>query len=139
MMSVISGSQTYYAGGGGAGVHQPGGNSHYGISGVEGGAGGGGTGATSGGAGGFFKDIVTDMDEIPSFPVSFKTKNPTEGGGATTFESAKDACDEGVSKLNANAAKLAENLKLITEEDLEKLSEGMGEITSGVAEKAEES
>ena len=94
---------------------------------------------TSGGAGGFFKDIVTDMDEIPSFPVSFKTKNPTEGGGATTFESAKDACDEGVSKLNANAAKLAENLKLITEEDLEKLSEGMGEITSGVAEKAEES
>jgi hypothetical protein len=94
---------------------------------------------TSGGAGGFFKDIVTDMDEIPSFPASFKTKNPTEGGGATTFESAKDACDEGVSKLNANAAKLAENLKLITEEDLEKLSEGMGEITSGVAEKAEES
>jgi len=94
---------------------------------------------TSGGAGGFFKDIVTDMDEIPGFPASFKTKNPAEGGGPTSFENAKDACDEAVSKLNANMTKIQDNLKFITEEDLEKLSDGMGEITDEVSARAEES
>jgi hypothetical protein len=32
---------------------------------------------------------------------------------------------------------MAENLKNITEEDLEMLSEGMGELTSGVSEQSE--
>ena len=95
-------------------------------------------GITSGGAGGFFKDIVTDMDELPGFPLSFKTKDPTNSGGPTTFESAKDACDEAVAKLDGNATKMSENLTHITEEDLEMLSEGMGEITSGVRDQASE-
>ena len=93
---------------------------------------------TSGDVGGFFKDVVTDMDEIPGFPTSFKTKDPTNGG-PTTFESAKDACDEAVGKLNGNVTKMAENLKNITEEDLEVLSESMGELTEGVAKEAGES
>jgi hypothetical protein len=93
---------------------------------------------TSGGVGGFFKDVVTDMDEIPGFPTSFKTKDPTNGG-PTTFESAKDSCDEAVGKLNGNVTKMSENLKNITEEDLEVLSESMGELTEGVAKEAGES
>ena len=93
---------------------------------------------TSGGVGGFFKDVVTDMDEIPGFPTSFKTKDPTNGG-PTTFESAKDACDEAVGKLNGNLTKMTENLQNITEEDLEVLSESMGELTEGVAKEAGES
>ena len=78
------------------------------------------------------------MGEIPGFPLSFKTKDPTNSGGATTFESAKDACDEAVAKLDGNSTKMSENLKNITEEDLEMLSEGMGEITSGVIDQATE-
>ena len=86
---------------------------------------------TSGGAGGFFKDMVTDMDTIPGFPKSFKTKNPTNGI-PIEFEDAKDACVAAVGKLNSNEPKLTENLKNITEEDLEMLGEGMEEITYGV-------
>ena len=89
---------------------------------------------TSGGAGGFFKDIVTDMDDIPGFPTSFKTKNPTSGG-AIDFEGAKDACDNGVQLLEGNVTKIAENCKHISEEDLEMLSEGMGDITEEVSTK----
>ena len=92
---------------------------------------------TSGGVGGFFKDIVSDMDELPGFPMSFKTKDPTASGGPTTFESAKDACDEAVAKLDGNATKMSENLKHITEEDLEMLSEGMDSITTEVSNQAE--
>lgn len=90
---------------------------------------------TSSGLGGFFKDIVTDMDEIPGFPLSFKTKDPTSSSGPTTFEAAKDACDEGVQKLNGNITKLKENLTHITEEDLELLSDNMENITDGVNNK----
>lgn len=88
---------------------------------------------TSGGIGGFLKDMVTDMDTIPSFPKSFKTKNPTNGV-PTEFEDAKDACVAATGKLNSNEPKLAENLKNITEEDLETLSENMEELTDGVVE-----
>lgn len=86
---------------------------------------------TSEGVGGFFKDMVTDMDTIPGFPKSFKTKNPTNGI-PIEFEDAKDACVAAVGKLNSNEPKLTENLKNITEEDLEMLGEGMEEITDGV-------
>jgi hypothetical protein len=86
---------------------------------------------TSGGAGGFFKDMVTDMDTIPSFPKSFKTRNPINGT-PIEFENAKDACVAAVGKLNSNEPKLSENLKYITEDDLEKLSESMEEITDAV-------
>lgn len=89
---------------------------------------------TAGGVGGFFKDIVTDMDTIPSFPTSFKTKDPLKGAPAE-FEEAKDACDLALDKLTANENKLRANLKTITEEDLEALSEGMEEITPQVAAK----
>lgn len=89
---------------------------------------------TAGGVGGFFKDIVTDMDTIPSFPTSFKTKDPLKGAPAE-FEEAKDACDLALDKLTANENKLRSNLKNITEEDLEKLSEGMEEITPQIAAK----
>ena len=89
---------------------------------------------TAGGVGGFFKDIVTDMDTIPSFPTSFKTKDPLKGA-PTEFEEAKDACDIALGKLDSNEVKLMKNLKNITEEDLEKLSEGMEEITSSVSAK----
>ena len=87
---------------------------------------------TSGGVGGFFKDMVTDMDTIPGFPKSFKTKNPTNGI-SVEFEDAKDACVAGTGKLNSNEPRLSENLKNITEEDLEMLSSAMEEITDGVA------
>jgi len=68
--------------------------------------------------------------------MSFKTKDPTASGGPTTFESAKDACDEAVSKLDGNTTKMSENLTYITEADLEMLSEGMDAITSGVRDQA---
>jgi hypothetical protein len=93
---------------------------------------------TSGGVGGFFKDIVTPMGELPGFPMSFKTKDPTASGGPTTFESAKDACDEAVSKLDGNTTKMSENLTHITEADLEMLSEGMDAITTEVSTQAEQ-
>ena len=86
---------------------------------------------TSEGLGGFFKDVVTDMDTIPGFPKSFKTKDPTNGV-PIEFVDAKDACVAALGKLNANEPKLTENLKNITEEDLEMLSENMEEITDGV-------
>ena len=88
---------------------------------------------TSEGVGGFFKDMVTDMDTIPGFPKSFKTKNPTNGI-PLEFVDAKDACVAATGKLNANEPKLANNLKNITEEDLELLSDGMEEITDGVVD-----
>lgn len=87
---------------------------------------------TSEGFGGFLKDIVTDMDEIPGFPTSFKTKDPTSSSGPITFENAKDACDEAVQKLDKNLTKLKKNLTYITEKDLELLSDNMGEITEEV-------
>ena len=86
---------------------------------------------TSEGAGGFFKDMVTDMDTIPGFPKSFKTKNPTNGM-PIEFVDAKDACVAATGKLNSNEPKLTENLKNIKEEDLELLGELMEEITDGV-------
>lgn len=86
---------------------------------------------TSEGLGGFLKDVVTDMDTIPGFPKSFKTKDPTNGV-PIEFVDAKDACVAALGKLNANEPKLTENLKNITEEDLEMLSENMEEITDGV-------
>jgi hypothetical protein len=89
---------------------------------------------TTEGVAGFFKDIGTDMDDIPGFPKSFKTKDPTQGGVEATFETAKDACDDAVQRLNDNKGKLESNLTFISEEDLELLSEGMEEITSGVEE-----
>ena len=88
---------------------------------------------TSEGVGGFFKDMVTDMDTIPGFPKSFKTKNPTNGI-PIEFVDAKDACVAATGKLNSNEPKLLENLKNITEEDLELLSDGMEEITDGVVD-----
>jgi hypothetical protein len=90
---------------------------------------------TSQGVAGFFKDIVTDMDDLPAFPPSFKTKDPNRSGGSVTFEGAKDACVDGVQKLDKNSTKLSENLKNITESDLELLSDSMGEITEGVEAK----
>jgi len=93
---------------------------------------------TSGGVGGFFKDIVTPMGELPGFPMSFKTKDPTASGGPTTFESAKDACDEAIAKLDGNTTKMSENLTHITEEDLEMLSEGMDAITTEVSSQSEQ-
>lgn len=87
---------------------------------------------TTEGFSGFFKDIVTQMGDIPSFPRSFKTKDPTVAGDSITFEGAKDACLDGIRKLGKNEAKLKENLSKITEKDLEALSEGMEEITEQV-------
>ena len=66
------------------------------------------------------KNMVTDMDTIPGFPKSFKTKNPTNGI-PVEFVDAKDACVAATGKLNANEPKLGNNLKNITEEDLELL------------------
>jgi hypothetical protein len=86
---------------------------------------------TSEGIGGFVKDIFTDMDTIPGFPKSFKTKDPTNGI-PIEFVDAKDACVAAVGKLNSNEPKLAENLKNIKEEDLELLGDLMEEITDGV-------
>ena len=91
---------------------------------------------TSEGVGGFFKDIVTDMDTIPSFPLSFKTKDPLKGAPAE-FIDAKDSCVVALGKLNSNEGKLNSNLKNITAEDLEKLSEGMEELTPGIASELE--
>ena len=90
---------------------------------------------TSQGIGGFFKDIVTDMDDLPAFPPTFKTKNPNRDGGSVTFEGAKDFCVDALRKLDKNSTKLRENLTHITEEDLELLSDNMGEITEGVEAK----
>ena len=93
-------------------------------------------GIVGGGVGGFFKDIYTDMDEIPAFP-RFKTKNPTSGA-PKTFEDALDSIKGGVNALAANESKIRENCKNITEEDLDSLAEGMDEITVGVSDMAEE-
>lgn len=90
---------------------------------------------TTQGISGFFKDIGTDMDDLPSFPPSFKTKDPNRDSGSVTFEGAKDACVDGVQKLDKNSTKLRENLTHITEKDLEFLSDNMGEITEEVADK----
>jgi len=92
----------------------------------------------SGGVGGFFKDIVTDMDTIPGFPKSFKTKNPTDSSISVEFEDAKEACLSAISKLNSNERKLSANLKNISKEDLEMLSDSMEEITSVVDEKVKD-
>jgi len=90
---------------------------------------------TSQGVAGFFKDIVTDMDDLPSFPPSFKTKDPNRDGGSITFEGAKDTCVDALQKLDKNSTKLRENLTHITEQDLELLSDNMGEITEQVEAK----
>jgi hypothetical protein len=90
---------------------------------------------TSQGVAGFFKDIGTDMDDLPSFPPNFKTKDPNRDGGSVTFEGAKDSCVDGVQKLDKNSSKLRENLTHITEKDLELLSDNMGEITEQVEAK----
>ena len=91
---------------------------------------------TSQGVSGFFKDIVTDMDDLPSFPPNFKTKDPNRDGGSVTFEGAKDSCVDGVQKLDKNSSKIRENLTHITEKDLELLSDNMGDITEQVEAKA---
>ena len=96
------------------------------------------TSIISGGAGGFFKDIVTDMDTIPGFPKSFKTKDPIGSSIPAEFEDAKEACVLATGKLNSNETKLSTNLKNISEEDLEMLSDGMEEITTGVEEEVED-
>jgi hypothetical protein len=90
---------------------------------------------TSQGVAGFFKDLGTDMDDLPSFPPNFKTKDPNRDGGSVTFEGAKDACVDAVQKLDKNSTKLRENLTHITEKDLELLSDSMGDITEQVEAK----
>lgn len=90
---------------------------------------------TTQGISGFFKDIGTDMDDLPAFPPSFKTKDPNRDGGSVTFEGAKDACVDGLQRLDKNSSKLRENLTHITEKDLELLSDNMGDITEGVDNK----
>lgn len=90
---------------------------------------------TSQGVAGFFKDIATDMDDLPTFPPSFKAKDPNRDGGSITFEGAKDACVDALQKLDKNSTKLRENLTHITEEDLELLSDGMETITGAVEDK----
>jgi len=90
---------------------------------------------TTQGVSGFFKDLVTDMDDLPAFPPSFKTKDPNRDGGSITFEGAKDTCVDALQKLDKNSPKLRENLTHITEQDLELLSDNMGEITEGVESK----
>jgi hypothetical protein len=91
---------------------------------------------TTEGVSGFFKDIGTDMDDLPSFPPNFKTKDPNRDGGSITFEGAKDSCVDALQKLDKNSTKLRENLANITEQDLELLSDNMGEITEQVEDKA---
>jgi len=88
------------------------------------------------GIAGFFKDIVTDMDEIPALP-RFKTKDPLTGSPAD-FDNALDACKQGLAMLNKNNSKVEENIKDLKEEDLEKLSEAMEELTDGVSGEVEE-
>jgi len=90
---------------------------------------------TTQGISGFFKDIGTDMDDLPAFPPSFKTKDPNRDGGSVTFEGAKDACVDALQRLDKNSSKLRENLTHITEKDLELLSDNMGDITEGVDNK----
>jgi len=90
---------------------------------------------TTEGVSGFFKDIGTDMDDLPSFPPNFKTKDPNRDGGSITFEGAKDSCVDALQKLDKNSTKLRENLANITEQDLELLSDNMGEITEQVEDK----
>lgn len=89
------------------------------------------------GIGGFFKDVVTDMGEIPSLP-RFKTKDPLSGN-PSDFDGALEACKQAVSLLNKNNSKLEENIKNIKEEDLEIMSESMGEITDQVSSSIEDS
>jgi hypothetical protein len=91
---------------------------------------------TTEGVSGFFKDIGTDMDDLETFPTSFKTKDPTSSGGSVTFEGAKDACVSAVQKLDKNSTKLRENLTNITEKDLELLSENLGESTEELESKS---
>ena len=91
---------------------------------------------TTEGVSGFFKDLGTDMDDLPSFPPNFKTKDPNRDGGSITFEGAKDSCVDALQKLDKNSTKLRENLANITEQDLELLSDNMGEITEQVEDKA---
>ena len=93
-------------------------------------------GIVGGGVGGFFKDIYTDMDEIPAFP-RFKTKNPISGA-PKEFEDALDSIKRGVNALSANTSKMRENCKNITEEDLDSLAEGMDEVSVAVSDMAEE-
>ena len=89
------------------------------------------------GAGGFFKDIVTDMDEIPAFP-RFKTKNPLSGN-PSDFDGALEACKQAVYLLDKNNSKLEENIKNIKEEDLEIMAEAMEELTGQVSDSMEDS
>ena len=90
---------------------------------------------TTEGVSGFFKDIGTDMDDLPSFPPNFKAKDPNRDGGSITFEGAKDSCVDALQKLDKNSTKLRENLTHITEQDLELLSDNMGDITEQVEAK----
>jgi hypothetical protein len=83
------------------------------------------------GVGGFFKDVVTDMSEIPSLP-RFKTKNPISGN-PSDFDGALEACKQAVSSLNKNSSKITENIKNIKEEDLEIMSEAMEDLTGQVS------
>jgi len=89
------------------------------------------------GVGGFFKDIVTDMDEIPSLP-RFKTKDPLSGN-PSDFDGALEACKQAAILLNKNNSKLMENIKNIKEEDLEIMSEAMEDLTGQVSTSIEDS
>lgn len=91
---------------------------------------------TTEGVSGFIKDLGTDMDDLETFPTSFKVKDPTNSGGSISFEGAKDACVSAVQKLNKNSTKLIENLMNITEKDLELLSDNLGESTEELASKS---
>lgn len=89
------------------------------------------------GVGGFFKDIVTDMGEIPSLP-RFKTKDPLSGN-PSDFDGALEACKQASSLLNKNNTKMQENIKNIKEEDLEIMSEAMEDLTGQVSASIEDS
>ena len=89
------------------------------------------------GVSGFFKDIVTDMDEIPALP-RFKTKDPLNGS-PSDFDNSLEASKQALVMLNKNNSKVEENIKDIKEDDLEKLSDAMEGITDEISGEVEES
>lgn len=90
---------------------------------------------TSGGIGGWFKDWVTDMDDIPVYP-RFRGKDPLSGR-PVDFERAVEGLKKAIRDLDANATKLSQNLSNITMEDLELMAEAMDDVTIQVAEMTE--
>ena len=90
-----------------------------------------------GGVSGFFKDIATDMSDIPSLP-RFKTKDPISGN-TSDFDGALEACKLALPMLSRNEPKTIENIKDLKEKDLEDLSDAMEGITDEVSDKVEDS